>query len=254
MRSYKIFQIGEGPGQVNVGVEFLVDGVTVDRHNLTFPADRTPEEIRTEIENQLNAKADGINVSRALATMMAAEVNVERQVIPTALSFTPPAGSIAFPATVTVTPSEPLPATMEIRYTLDGSDPGELSAPYRTPVSLAGSGSIKAAVFDLITNVRGRVFTASYSAQQAPGPQPVGKAALMAAIPQADLSKALANDMAYRVVNSFLINGPDPVATTQEAAGRVKAFVDQFLAGTILSQAGYDAVKALVTGNGWTWA
>lgn len=252
-QTYKIIHVGQGDGIINIGVEFNIDNITIDHHNMTFPANYTVDQIHEEIAKQLNDKANRIAMSSKLAESLQTELNVERQVIPTVLSFDPPEGPVsAFPIDIVIT-ADVIDPLMEIRYTVDGSDPGELSPPYRQPISLVNSGTIKAAVFDPNTNIRGRIFVANYTIANPSTPKQISKAMLLSAIPQSDLGKIIADNVAYRVLNSFLVLGPDPVVTTQEVASRVKSFVDQFKAAAILSQAGADAIANVVIGAGWTW-
>lgn len=258
MQTYKIFQIGESGGNVNIGVEFALDGQVIDRNNLTFPGDSDRVQIFRALEDMLAGKLATNRQAQELKSVLEGDVGVEYKVVPGVVLFDPPAGELAFPKTVALLPSVPLAAGNGIRYALDtGVEPISdiQTVVYTVPIALDKSTTISASIFDPEHGIASRITSATYTASlpQVMPATPITKAALWAAIPQADILAALADTVAYRMLSAFLIGGPDPVAVTAAAITRLVGFADKFLATAILSQAGYDAIQKLVVSNGWAW-
>jgi hypothetical protein len=254
-RSFKIFQMEEGDGGVTLGVEFMQNDTTLARHNYSFGGDTTPEQIQSFLESQLNGKIAALERARSLAALLRPDINSIHPVAPPVdITFSPSPGPQDYPVAVTIAGAAP--AGCEIRYTSDGLDPGELSSPYRIPITISAPTTIKAAVFT-VEGARGAIYVATYLATQAPvapAPVPLTKSAVLALLPQADISAAMANEGAWRVFQAFLIMGSETIADNQAGISKVKAFCDQFLAGAILSQGSYDAIRAQAQFLGWNWA
>lgn len=250
-QSYRIFQSAVGGGQLMVGVEYIRDGVVLDRHNYSFSPDETREGIHRFLETQLHGKIAAMEKAEALAASLAQDLEVERRVAPPVnIGFSPAGGAVNFPISVTLSPSAPI---FEIRYTIDGSDPGEASPPYRIPLLLNGATMIKASGYTA-DGLRGAISQANYTAVIAPGAQPLRKSAVVDLIPQVELAAILANEGAFRVYQSFLVLGPDVIASTQSGVDKARGFCTQYLAAAILSQATYDTIRTHVLSLGWTWA
>ena len=254
MQKYKIFQIGESGGSINIGVEFAVDDQVLDRNNLTFSGDSDRAQIFKALEDMLTGKVVAYRQAQKLKAALEAEVNVEQIVVPGLVLFDPPAGALAFPKTVALSASMPMAADNSLRYALSaGLEPAIV---YRAPIVLTEPTTIYASIFDPgYGGITGRITSAAYTAwlPSVLPATPITKAAIWAAIPQADILAALADTVAYRMLSAFLIGGPDPVAATTAAITRLVGFADKFLAATILSQAGYDAIQGMVVSNGWAW-